>query len=788
MKKLSYILAVSAILGASLSLSASGKVTLFGVDYQVDTVSHLKVGPGTTTTHLRLTGPNLLQAHYLTIDRTQPGVTFHAVCGTDKVAGCERTSNMAKRKSTPNHLYYAGTNADFFVTAGNATNGSSKVGTPIASCTVDGEIYSSSSWSAQFVVDRDGVASMGCADYSSGTATMGEKVTLYKGVNVDSPANGITIYSYRYYGSTNQNDKAGSCAEVVARLVEGDEFNCGAPYRMEVLSEPSNGGDTAIPDGQFVIHGRGTSTSGCNTGAYDFVNSLKPGDIVTFESVVMLGGQRVYPAQIVSGNMMNLINGVTADYPNPDLHPRTGVGISQDGNTVVLMVVEGRYSGSAGIRIDAFGDLLRYAGSYNGINLDGGGSSTLYTSAFGNRNFCSDGSERAVANGIFAAVDLPDEVDNTITEVRFADWHVKLPQYGRYTPRLLGYNRYGLLVNDSITEYTLSCPAELGEIRGAYMLATGNGTHALTAEVNGIKVSVPVTVDNNVEFSTRIPSLLIDGKREYTIELIASDGIKTMNVAPEALSWSSSDAAVATVSEDGVIKGVGNGTAVITGTVGEKQVSLNVTVEIAANPSENIFANFDTSKWKFSKSGCASSTALTPTDTGIEINYSVTSSRSASITLTPTEQLQIWSIPEQMVLDVKNEGVAIPSTSVKLITANGIRLSAVLPEIPADGEVSLPIKFADLTNADDLLIYPIKLLSMTFTLQAKSGNAGKLAIPAFKAVYAAEEGIGEIADDVVSNNGGTTEYFNLQGIPVQNPSEGLYIKKCGNKSEKVIIR
>ena len=123
MKKLTCLLAASALLGASLTLNASGKVTLFGVDYQVDTVSHLKVGPGTTTTHLRLTGPNLLQAHYLTIDRTQPSVTFHAVSGTDKVAGCERTTSMAKRKSTPNRLYYAGTNADFFVTAGNATNG-----------------------------------------------------------------------------------------------------------------------------------------------------------------------------------------------------------------------------------------------------------------------------------------------------------------------------------------------------------------------------------------------------------------------------------------------------------------------------------------------------------------------------------------------------------------------------------------------------------------------------------------------------------------------------------------
>lgn len=787
MKKLKYFLAATAVIGA-LTLNASGKVTLLGVEYQVDTVSHLKVGPGTTTTHLRLTGPSLMQAHYLTIDKTAPGVSFHAVCGTDKVAGCERTSNMAKRKSTPQRLYYAGANADFFVTAGNASNGSSMVGTPISSCTADGEIYCTSAAQTQFAIDTEGVARIGTLDYSNGTATIGDKVTLYKGVNVDSPANGITLYTSRYYGSTNQNDKAGSCAEVVARLVEGDEFLSTGTYRLEILSEPTSGGDTAIPDGQFVIHGRGTSTAGCNTGALDFVNGLKPGDVVTLENVITFGGQRIYPTQIVSGNPKIVGNGVTLDYPDPALHPRTGIGTSQDGNTIVIMVVEGRYTGSAGIRIDALGDLMRYAGVYEGVNLDGGGSSTLYTSAFGIRNFCSDGYERAVSNGIFASVDLPEEVDNSITEVRFAYWHVRLPQYGRYTPRLIGYNRYGLVVNDSITDYTLSCPAELGEIRDYYMLATGSGTHALTAEVNGIKVSVPVTVDDNVQFATRISDLLIDDIREYTVELIANDGVKTLNVAPEALSWSSSDAAVATVDEYGVIKGVADGNAVITGKVSDKEVSLNVTVEVAKTHAINILENFDATKWKFSKSGCSSTTAVSVAGTGIEIPYTVTSSRSASLTLTPNPQVQFWSLPDDLELTLEAQGAPVTATTVKLITANGVRLSASLPEIAEGDRITGKVNLSELANTDDLLIYPIKLMSLTFTLQPKSGNEGKVVFPEFNSVYSVEGGIGEIRDDIDTAADGEEEYYNLQGIRVQNPSGGLYIRKWGNKAEKIIIR
>ncbi|MBD5246093.1 MAG: hypothetical protein HDS55_04990 [Barnesiella sp.] len=793
MKKLLSLLAVSSLLGSSFVAEASGKLEILGVEYQVDTVSHLKVGPGTTTTHLRLTGPNLLQAHYLTIDKSLPEVSIQAVCGTDKVAGCERTSAMAKRKSTKNKLYFAGTNADFFATSGTATNGTSTVGSPTTSCTVDGEIYKTSNSQYQFSVDREGVARIGRLDYYSGTATLGDKVTLYKGVNVASPNNGITVYTSRYWGSTNQTDKAGNCAEVVARLVDGDEFTCGGTYRMEVLSEPTSDGDTAIPEGQFVIHGRGTSTTGCNTGAKKFVESLKPGDIVTLDNVVLLDNERIYPMQIVSGNPKNVGKGETLDTEGERgdasaQHPRTGIGVSKDGNKIIMIVVEGRYGGSAGVRTSQLADIMRYAGAYEGVNLDGGGSSTLYTSALGIRNFCSDGSERAVGNGIFATVELPDEIDNTITEVRFADWHVKLPQYGRYVPRLMGYNRHGLMVNDSITEYTLSCPEALGEIKDNIMMfATGTGTHALTADVNGVKAQVPVTVDGNVEFSTRISDLLIDNKREYTIDLIASDGIKTSNVAPEALTWSSSDVAVATVSENGVVKGVGDGKAVITGTVGDKQVSMNVTVEVAKNAKENILAGYDASAWKFTKSGCASSTAVTPTATGIEINYSVNSSRSATMTLTPAEQIAFWSLPEELELEMTAEGASIPSTTVKLITANGDRLTATLPELAAGESKTVPVNLSTITNTSDLLVYPIKLMSVTFNLTPKSGTTGKLSIPAFNAVYASDSGVESIEADVEGADG-EPEYFNLQGMKVTNPTAGLYIRKQGSKSEKVIVK
>lgn len=60
------------------------------------------------------------------------------------------------------------------------------------------------------------------------------------------------------------------------------------------------------------------------------------------------------------------------------LHPRTAAGISQDGRTLYLMVIDGRQPGySEGVTTAEVGAWLRALGAWDGINLDGGGTSTM---------------------------------------------------------------------------------------------------------------------------------------------------------------------------------------------------------------------------------------------------------------------------------------------------------------------------------------------------------------------------------------------------------------------------
>lgn len=734
------ILSSLAISLLALCGSASGSINIRGVEYPVDTVFHAKVGPGTTHTQLTLSHGTLpLRVYYLTIDKTAPGVSIRTVCATDKVAGCARTSAMAQSKSKDGLLYFAGTNGDFFATSGTATNGTSKVGSPTTSCTVDREIYKTSNSNYQFSVDLDGVARVCRLNYYTGTATIGESVTLFKGVNVASPNNGITLYTPRYWGSTNQVDYADNCYEVTAKIVDGDTFYAGGKFRLEVTSEPNASGDTAIPSDGYVIHGRGTSKTGCNTGAKDFVGALHTGDIVEFDNIILTPeGERIYPTAIVSGNPKNVGDGETLDTESERAdasarHPRTSIGVSADGNTIIMMVIDGRTNGSVGVTTSMLADVMRYAGAAEALNLDGGGSSTMYTSAFGVRNVCSDGNERAVGNGVFAVVEAPE--DNEIAEIQFNDWAKTVPALGIYTPKIYGYNKYGVVVSDDLTGFTLSCPEELGDIvnDGTSLFASGNGTYALTATYNGITASIPVTVAGEAFPSPKYDNVLIDNNRKWTVELQSLVDGEYMPVSANAFTWTSSDADVVSVTPEGEVAGLKDGSAVVSGSAGSTECSVNVKVECAAQPVAPVEENIDADSWTVNKTGISSYT-LTPAENGFGVDYTISSTRGTKITL--AKKIALWSLPDAIRVRINPGDASITSVVVSARADNEQRsVDTKFTEIKTNEENILDVPIRDIADVEDIGIYPIEFSSVAFTPSGKTNVNYHVDILGIEAVY-----------------------------------------------------
>ena len=122
------------------------------------------------------------------------------------------------------------------------------------------------------------------------------------------------------------------------------------------------------------------------------------------------------PTVAISGDRPVLVNGVRTVVNNTIAHPRTAVGIDADGRRLLILVVDGRSSASRGYTMVELADMMTALGAENAINLDGGGSSTMYTrtgtGAMGIVNEPSDGSERLVPNalGVVYHAELPPVV------------------------------------------------------------------------------------------------------------------------------------------------------------------------------------------------------------------------------------------------------------------------------------------------------------------------------------------------------------------------------------------
>ena len=776
-------------LGATFALTAFGEldhIDLRGVDYTVDTLFHAKIGPGTTQTQLRLEGPNPLNVFYLTVDVSTPGVSIRTVSGTDKVAGTSRTSAMAESHSKEGLLYFAGTNGDFYWTSGTATNGSSKVGTPTSSCTVENEVYTAHNQWYQFVYDMSGVPYVDHIDYYQGTAACGDKTTSFKGVNCASINNGLTLYTPRYWGSTNQGDRAGSCYEVTAKLVDGEKFAAGGTYKIEITSEPNSTCDTQIPADGFVLHGRGNTSQG-NTGAADFVKGLKPGDVITIDNVILTSdGQRIYPRSIVSGNPKNVGLGETLDTEGErgdasSRHPRTCIGYTQDRKHIIMMVIDGRTSASAGVTTSMLADVMRYAGAYESTNIDGGGSSTLYTQALGIRNHCSDGTERSVGGGVFAVLEAPE--DNEIAELQFSDWKVEIPSLAVYTPVVYAYNKYGKLINADYKDYSLECPAGLGKIINdghSLMSSEASTSGVLTVtSANGIKASVNVFLTGVKDIRAKYETVVLNKTRKWDAELVTTYvGNTTMPLAARTMSWTSEDASVATVTPEGLVTPVANGETVITGVRGEITVNINVKVQIAGSevaPADRLMRVAD---WKTTNIGMAS-VSLTPNENGTNVDYVIKSPRGARISVLP--EADIFSHPQSVRVRLNPGTAKVSDVTITLKANNAIGVvSKKFTDVKANETNIYEMPVADYFDVSDIGIYPIRFVSVAMGIGGKTKTDYHVEIPGIEAVYDESTlSVNDIkADD---NDNADSRFFNIDGdtVTVSAPADIVIVDAAG---------
>ena len=132
----------------------------------------------------------------------------------------------------------------------------------------------------------------------------------------------------------------------------------------------------------------------------------------------------------------------------------------------------------------------------------------------------------------------------------------------------------------------------------------------------------------------------------------------------------------------------------------------------------------------------------------------------------------------------------------KGITANGYTVRLPISEIVSDRDnlnagIILDVEFLDctlsnhsfaITENNELELWLLDSGQATVKLKALSN--GKTTE---KEILLLTEDIATSVELVGSDNNAPVEYYNMQGVKVENPTNGVYIKKQGERTSKVVL-
>ena len=360
--------------------------------------------------------------------------------------------------------------------------------------------------------------------------------------------------------------------EVTGSLVLTDQLTVGGRLVCTVDQVLESEKSIQIPQGKLVL----TVNKQNNQWLLDQVSALKPGDQVSID--VTAADTRWNDVVTAIGGYYKIVtNGQVGPQTDSTANPRTAIGIKADGS-VLFYAIDGRQSGySIGATLTQVAQRLIELGCVEAVALDGGGSTTMGAtlpdaSAMSILGSPSDGSLRAVSNGIFLVSEL--EPNGVLDHYYVTPYDSVVLSGAQVALKATPVDENGYAFSDSATvSWSIRNGDGIVDVNGVFTAGSESGTTQVTASTNRAEGSASVTVvktPDSISVSNQttgapVTALALDPQE--SVDLTASAVWKKISLTSQdtCYTWSV-DPAVGTVDENGVF------------TAGEKSATGNLTV------------------------------------------------------------------------------------------------------------------------------------------------------------------------------------------------------------------
>ncbi|MFL5561865.1 MAG: phosphodiester glycosidase family protein [Gemmatimonadaceae bacterium] len=331
------------------------------------------VVPGVTLRRIaRAGGPWII--HVLTVDLARRDLSIDAARACDRFIGRERPSAISHRLNADGGQVVAVINAGFFDLEGGTGISENNV-------VVDGEIVKGVAVTespfdrahhvhSQVAIERDGRPTIEQFRLTGSVRSARGRWTL--GTINGAPVPGAVALYTEWMGRAPRFPASVRSVAVPLERIRssGDTLR----YRVRADSRDSTA-DTS--SSRALLVGAGTTASS--------VASLRAGDIVTVVATFAPGGT---PRALVGGWPRIVRGGVSVaaqadsvEGTGPKFsaarHPRSAIGITRGGDTLLIVAVDGRQAASVGMTLTELAQTMLGLGAWDALNLDGGGSTAL---------------------------------------------------------------------------------------------------------------------------------------------------------------------------------------------------------------------------------------------------------------------------------------------------------------------------------------------------------------------------------------------------------------------------